>query len=130
MPYVSDYGGNARQRGAAGGRKQQGQQNNSYRCLSCGKVSYYTKIQVARLKHHPHCTKCGGATEETEASFKRRVGKGKKVVGKIVGNMVVEYAPGKFQCVEGVRAGRCPVCDKPFRNPAAMRLHVEESHSE
>lgn len=131
MGRVSDFGGHANERGRGCAANLTKANAYSYRCNSCGHVSYYTKTQVGRMKHQPHCVACGGTTEETDSSFERRTGVKKKHVGKMLGRCVTEYCPGRFRenlNVEFSKQLVCRFCFKRFRSTTGLKLHYEDSH--
>lgn len=123
---VSDYGGHAqdRKRGNATDRKAI---TYSYRCLSCGHVTHFTVLQLARLKAQPRCVACGGGTEETEASFQRRTGMSKTDVPKMLGKVTEKDSRGRIrESSLGAKPFICEACGKGFRTEIGHKLHVEE----
>ena len=68
---------------------------------------YRTAKQLDRLAASPRCDQCGAAGEETTSSYNRHYRSGR-------------HMPPGSHC--------CPHCYKHFRNPAALKLHVEELH--
>ncbi len=131
MAQVSDFGGRSQDRGRGYVAKIDKAKVLSYRCLSCGHMSFYTRVQVARMRHQPHCVACGAVTEETDASFERRAGVKKKHVAKLIGNVMVEASPGKFRedaIMLGSKDKQCRFCFKRFRSVIALKLHYEDAH--
>ena len=111
---VSDYGGNAH--GRQGGCQVSVKTCRSFRCYDCNKLTFVPRHVVARGRSI-HCKHCGGATEETEASFQRVYGTSKLSIGSEAGENPND--PHRLQC---------PECKKPFRSETGLKLHLEDSH--
>lgn len=111
MGTISDFGG----ANAGDGRIQKLRKETcrSFTCSHCGKLQYATHRQVNRAAR-VHCLFCGGPLEETESSFKRRTHVSRSKIGRAIH---VEF---------GDKPLRCETCDKRFRTPTALMLHVEE----
>ena len=70
MPYIDDYGGH--RYGRRYRTKRRKENTRSHRCLDCGKL-FYIAHREARRRGGVHCPNCGGPSEETDVSFKRRM---------------------------------------------------------
>lgn len=108
MPVVADCHGNAYKR-RSGTVALSTEKLRSHRCRACGHLNYFTRLQVSRMKTNPHCLQCGGPTEETKSSTRRRLG-------------------GKPAQAELSNSITCFFCHRPFRSKIARKLHYEEAH--
>jgi transcription elongation factor Elf1 len=106
---VSDYGGYNQDRNRASVSRGK-EKLRSFRCLECNHITFYSKIQLARMRHAPHCIKCAGQTQETETSYSRNVN---------VNNIL-----------DTGKSLLCPVCQKLFRSSVGLKLHLEEMHNQ
>lgn len=115
MARISDFGGN----GYGTGRTQKirKETTRSLRCLHCDLLFYMTHAQAARAGKQ-HCPKCGGPGEETEPSFRRRVGLKRKEVASAISSTFNDNKPNV-----------CRLCHKAFRTSVALKLHYEDLHS-
>lgn len=124
MAQVSDYGGNCHERGRGYSTKVAKDKCRSYRCCSCGKLTFYTHLQISRMKSQPRCGACGSTTEESEASFKRNTGVSKVKVPKLAGKIDL----GEDACILDPHPFECRFCFLRFRAGVALKLHYEEKH--
>jgi len=108
---VADYGGS---RGGSSRRPRMVRVENcrSFRCFDCKRITFVPLFVVARGT--VHCRHCGGATEETAASFRRQYGRS---------------AVGTANNPHDSHPLECPECDKRFRSKVGLKLHLEDSHA-
>ncbi len=128
MPYVSDFGGNAQDRGDGYVTKLEKTKVVSFRCNDCAKLFYLTHAQNARRKAGARCPKCGGLGEETDSSVHRRLGTHKKDVGKLVGKVAAKVGRSIVSMDTSDKPFMCNECYKAFRSSVGLKLHYEEAH--
>lgn len=121
---VSDYGGHCYNRGC-GVSTGRNTPVFSYRCTDsqCRHLTYYTAVQINRMKSQPRCGKCGGTTEETDPSYARRTGMKKKDVPQLIAQ-IDESVTGTLS-----KPFACPHCAERFRSMAGWNLHIQEKHN-
>lgn len=112
-----DYGGRNSEKRSYSSKKIAPEDCISARCISCNKLHYVAKQEMARVGR-TRCTACGGGLMELEESHYRRLGVTKAQVKK------------QKNLNEAQKPFKCKHCTAAFRNEAALALHTREKHGD
>lgn len=90
----------------------------SFRCLTCWKLTIMSAREYNRVwgTKRVACAHCGGPTDETDASFKRRTGKTRSQAAKDITSAGI------------LKPFKCFWCDATFRGRPGLNLHVRDHH--
>jgi hypothetical protein len=121
-PSVKDYKGNAYVRRRRYRTKLR--DAKSYRCLDCHHHCFLSDMEMRR-RARPHCMRCGGPLEQTDATKKKAA---REVGGRRAQQALDDRVDRGIAQARRIREQKCwcDNCDQGFETPFALGEHLRE----